>query len=93
MPSDRHITHRETVPVTTHNPDGTVEHTSFEREFTQEEWAMEQAVRKAIQETSCSCGSDPENCEWELYNDGECACGIHKHHWHCRKCGGVTQIG
>lgn len=25
--------------------------------------------------------------------DGVCSCGIYKHHVHCKKCGGVMQIG
>lgn len=26
-------------------------------------------------------------------DDGECDCGIHKHHYHCECCNKVTQIG
>ena len=26
-------------------------------------------------------------------NDGECTCGINKHHYHCSSCGCLTQIG
>ena len=38
----------------------------------------------------CKC----QNFEFYSYpEDGECSCGIHKHHVHCANCGGVNQIG
>lgn len=38
----------------------------------------------------CEC----EKPEFLCYpEDGECPCGIHKHHVHCSKCGSVSQIG
>ena len=37
----------------------------------------------------CECGNE----EFHSYpEDGECACGMIKHHVHCT-CGGVTQTG
>ncbi len=37
----------------------------------------------------CNCG----NPQYESYpQDGQCNCGIQKHHVHCQ-CGGVMQIG
>lgn len=39
----------------------------------------------------CKCGKDSEFLCYP--EDGACTCGIHKHHVHCRKCGGVSQIG
>ena len=39
----------------------------------------------------CVCG-DKEN--WGPYvGDGQCECGINKHHYHCNTCGGVLQVG
>lgn len=38
----------------------------------------------------CDC----EESEFLCYpEDGVCTCGIHKHHVHCKHCGGVSQIG
>ena len=38
----------------------------------------------------CECEKDEFWCYPE---DGECSCGTYKHHTHCKKCGGVSQIG
>lgn len=39
----------------------------------------------------CKCG------ELETFgcypDDGECTCGVHKHHVHCGTCGKVSQVG
>lgn len=91
MPKKRKIAHRETIPVTTYEEDGSVVKSSFVREFTAEEWKHEQKVRKAMREIYCLCSDGGLNPK--LYNDGECSCGIHKHHWHCGRCGKITQIG
>lgn len=45
---------------------------------------------KEVDKIWCKCkeptfGSYPE--------DGQCTCGIHKHHVHCGTCGKVSQIG
>lgn len=45
--------------------------------------------------------SDPtdecENCETMEFtvfaDDGECECGVHKHHYHCSVCGKIVQVG
>ena len=38
----------------------------------------------------CSC----DNPTFGSYpQDGECDCGMHKHHVHCGNCGKITQIG
>jgi len=40
--------------------------------------------------SGCTC----EHSEFLCYpGDGECSCGIFKHHVHCKLCGGVSQIG
>lgn len=39
----------------------------------------------------CSCGYDGD--EIVFRDDGDCTCGIHRHHYHCAQCGGLTQIG
>lgn len=39
----------------------------------------------------CSCGYDGD--ETVFRDDGDCTCGIHKHHYHCAQCGGLVQIG
>jgi len=39
----------------------------------------------------CTCGPDSE---FLCYPDnGCCSCGTHKHHVHCKHCGGISQIG
>ena len=36
----------------------------------------------------------PRECSLEIFkDDGECTCGVWKHHWHCEQCGKVTQVG
>lgn len=45
---------------------------------------------EAMDSIMCSCdspsfGSYPQ--------DGECNCGMHKHHVHCGTCGKISQIG
>ena len=39
----------------------------------------------------CKCGN--EKGSYFTGDDGDCNCGIYKHHYHCRLCDGVTQIG
>ncbi len=39
----------------------------------------------------CSC---EDGGEFHSYpEDGKCSCGVHKHHVHCGRCGGVMQVG
>ncbi|HUV65713.1 MAG TPA: DUF2958 domain-containing protein [Sedimentisphaerales bacterium] len=38
----------------------------------------------------CGCEKSEFGCYPE---DGACTCGIYKHHVHCAKCGGVSQVG
>ena len=47
-------------------------------------------AKEAMDSMMCHCdkstfGSYPQ--------DGECSCGMHKHHVHCGKCGKISQIG
>ena len=39
----------------------------------------------------CECDDQHETVDCR--DDGECDCGVDKHHYHCRACGGVFQIG
>ena len=39
----------------------------------------------------CECGNP--SGESRFFDDGECECGCHKHHYHCRDCAKITQIG
>jgi hypothetical protein len=41
----------------------------------------------------CSCKPKEPVEETIFKDDGECKCGINKHHYHCVKCGKVNQIG
>lgn len=53
-------------------------------------------TKKKYKNTWCKCKvpPTPEQSDLSMFNaDGLCDCGIHKHHIHCKKCGGVTQIG
>jgi len=46
-------------------------------------------VKTGLRPEWCKCGKD----EFHSYpEDGQCRCGIHKHHVHCL-CGGVLQVG
>jgi hypothetical protein len=38
----------------------------------------------------CRCEDSDDS---EFRDDGECNCGVHKHHYHCVGCGKITQIG
>lgn len=50
-----------------------------------------QPIPAKAQSVWCQCG---ENETFGSYpEDGECDCGIHKHHVHCGTCGKVSQIG
>ena len=41
-------------------------------------------------DTWCEC----DNPEFLVYtDDGNCPCGVYKHHVHCRNCGAITQVG
>jgi len=39
----------------------------------------------------CECGDKETFGSYP--EDGQCICGIYKHHVHCGTCGGITQIG
>ena len=53
--------------------------------------ASEKIINQLQSDMWCNCG---ENETFGTYpDDGECDCGIHKHHVHCGTCGKVSQIG
>ena len=39
----------------------------------------------------CTCKKPSDDIYF--MDDGECDCGIEKHHYHCSICDGITQIG
>jgi len=40
------------------------------------------------------CTAEDHEQEFLCYpEDGECPCGVYKHHVHCANCGGVSQVG
>ena len=45
---------------------------------------------QAREELFCSC---EESTFGSYPQDGECDCGMHKHHVHCGTCGKISQIG
>jgi hypothetical protein len=46
--------------------------------------------RLVLKSKWCDCG----NSEFHSYpEDGECKCGMYKHHVHCKNCGGIMQVG
>lgn len=58
--------------------------------FSAEEWTGR--FGSTLKSEWCQCLNDnQENSEY--FDDGECPCGIRKHHYHDPFCGGVTQIG
>lgn len=40
----------------------------------------------------CECKS-PDGSNNVFFDDGVCTCGVSKHHYHCKLCGRLTQIG
>jgi hypothetical protein len=48
------------------------------------------AAYEARQELWCTC---EESTFGSYPQDGECNCGVHKHHVHCGTCGKISQIG
>jgi len=38
----------------------------------------------------CTCGASDNEIPM---GDNECSCGIARHHYHCSKCGGTSQVG
>lgn len=49
-----------------------------------------QEYDRIMEEEMCKC-DDPTFGSYP--QDGECDCGMHKHHVHCGKCGKISQIG
>jgi hypothetical protein len=45
---------------------------------------------KAYEDMWCKC---KDKSDVKYAPDGTCRCGMSKHHYHCRKCGKITQIG
>lgn len=39
----------------------------------------------------CNCGD--EHTFGSYPEDGECSCGVYKHHVHCGTCGKIQQVG
>ena len=39
----------------------------------------------------CECGNPSQ--EFIFFDDGTCECGCYKHHYHCKDCMKITQIG
>ena len=40
------------------------------------------------------CECEPPTMRNSIFVDnGKCYCGIFKHHYHCPKCGKITQVG
>lgn len=39
----------------------------------------------------CECSYDKGGANF--FDDGECDCGVRKHHYHCPSCGGIIQVG
>jgi hypothetical protein len=39
----------------------------------------------------CTCKEAGD--DWQFFDDGMCPCGCNRHHYHCKKCGGITQTG
>lgn len=49
-----------------------------------------------LRPTWCDCNPETLKCNDNFLcypDDGECTCGIYKHHVHCRFCMGVSQVG
>ncbi len=40
----------------------------------------------------CNCKTDMQK-QSTFHNNGACSCGVYMHHYHCPKCGGITQVG
>jgi hypothetical protein len=53
----------------------------------------QEEIDKAEKENEiwCHCNGDVSASIYKA--DGECMCGVVKHHYHCPDCGKITQIG
>jgi len=59
-------------------------------EVSDEKLASIKETDRFIAEEMCSC----DNPTFGSYpQDGECSCGMYKHHVHCGNCGKISQIG
>ena len=47
-------------------------------------------MRPYLKAECCQCEEDEFLCYPE---NGACTCGVFKHHVHCKKCGGISQVG
>jgi hypothetical protein len=48
------------------------------------------AIQTSLSPDWCDCGHETFG---SYPQDGECACGMHKHHVHCGTCGKISQVG
>lgn len=44
-----------------------------------------------FEQSCCTCEDEVPDAFYVA--DGQCECGIQKHHYHCRRCGKIQQIG
>lgn len=62
--------------------------------LTPQEHAAVLAFIETQREMWCRCGNvSPEEQFADFYGDGEHRGCMHKHHYHCGRCGKVSQIG
>lgn len=73
------------LEVTTFYADGRVEKENVELDI--------EPIKLTPEEVAifCSCGN-PSGMTQHFCEDGECE-DMHKHHYHCADCAGITQIG
>lgn len=52
---------------------------------------IQKALDNGLRAEWCKCGSAETFGSYP--EDGQCNCGIYKHHVHCGTCGSVSQVG
>ncbi len=60
-------------------------------DFTEPPQTETEHVNTHLSPEWCRCGKDSRFGSYP--EDGECRCGVWKHHVHCGRCGRVSQIG
>ena len=66
-------------------------------EFIDKQGNVRKTYIKDILAIETKLSTDWCDCGYETFGsypqDGECSCGMHKHHVHCGTCGKISQVG
>lgn len=77
------------MKVITHHSDGTVTEQVIDNPEIRD---LERRMKKAYADVPwCKCGDKQTFGRYP--EDGQCSCGMYKHHVHCGNCDRISQIG